>query len=98
MFEPLTLLYGVPKTHYFSSNSKIPRVKYFVLIWDYQKCKNGWFQVSGLTTMTQGLKHNHQNQSGKYLGTMVYENLDRGLFEVILGFCQVIRNCLHFLG
>ena len=43
----LTINYRVwvPRTHYFSSNSKIPQMDRFRLIWDYQKMPK-WLVLS----------------------------------------------------
>ena len=40
--QPFLMLYGVPRTHCFSSNSKKTRIAHFWAISDYRKCQNGW--------------------------------------------------------
>ena len=40
--KPFVMLYGSPRIHYFSSNSKTPRIGPFWAISDYRKCQNGW--------------------------------------------------------
>ena len=65
--------YGVPRTHYFSCNSKIPKTGHFWLNWEYLK-KQKWLVLSlEVAIMTQGLEQSLQNRSGYHLGTTVYE-------------------------
>ena len=79
-----------PRTHYFSRNSKIPRVDHFRLNWDYRKMPK-WF-ISNIDGHKHDLKTHNEPSKPKLLlfGTMVYEKLDKGLLLAILGFCQVV--------
>ena len=86
IFEAFTLRYGVRRTHYFSSNSQIPRIDNFGLIWDYLKLSkqlvlsiedNNMTLDSDRTIKTKVLKFgDHGLQKWNWgLFVAIYENL-----------------------
>ena len=60
----LTIEYGVPKTHYFIFDSKNTKLTILGKSGTSEKCQNGWFEVSRIKKMAQGLKENNWKRSG----------------------------------
>ena len=59
VFETLTIRYVVRRTHYFSSNSKIPRIDHFGLTWDYRKMSKRLVLSIEDQNMTRWLRQKH---------------------------------------
>ena len=55
----LNLRYGVRRTHYFSLNSKMPRIDHFGLIWDHREMSKRLVLSIEYHNMTHGLRQNH---------------------------------------
>ena len=59
IFLPITIGYGVPRPHSFSSNNKITKIHRFGLFWDFRKMAK-WLVLSiGVQNMIKGLKKIH---------------------------------------
>ena len=88
--------YGALRTHYFSSNSKILQIGPTWAISDYRKKPKRVVLIIGHRKHDSGIRTEAFKPMWLYLGTVINEKRDRGLFVAILRICHITFNNRNF--